>query len=164
MSKDMKTKVLFVCLGNICRSPTGEGVFQHLVKERNLNEHYHIDSAGTNGFHDGERADARMRKHATKRGLSLDSISRQVTPEDFIEFDHIIAMDDSNVTNLRSFCPSPEYFSKVRKMTDFAQNMDFDYVPDPYYGGEEGFELVLDLVEDSCEGLLAELEQERSTS
>ena len=155
----MKKKVLFVCLGNICRSPTGEGVFSGLVKDKGLESKYHIDSAGTNGYHNGEQADQRMQKHASIRGLSLDSISRQVTEEDFEVFDIIIAMDDSNVKDLKEFNPSGKEHYKIRKMTDFAQEMDFKIVPDPYFGGGEGFELVLDIVEDSCKGLLEYLEK-----
>ncbi len=159
-----KTKVLFVCLGNICRSPTGEGVFKHIVQNRGLEAKYEVDSAGTNGYHDGEQADARMRSHAVERGYDLASISRQVKTSDFNEFDYIIAMDDSNVRNLKEFEPTGTLHHKIRKMTDFGRKMDFDEVPDPYYGGPQGFELVIDLVEDCSEGLLDYLENSTKES
>ena len=157
----MKKRVLFVCLGNICRSPTAEGVFRHVVEKAGLTEFYEIDSAGTNGYHDGELPDPRMRRHGALRGYDFKSISRQVPPGDFKRFDHIVAMDESNITNLRSFCPSEDLFAKVSKMTDYNTELQHPEVPDPYYGGANGFELVLDIVEDACQGLLNQLERER---
>lgn len=150
-------KVLFVCLGNICRSPSGEGVFLAKLKERGLSDEYHVDSAGTGAWHVGELADSRMRKHASLRGYDLVSRARQVKEEDFDDFDIIIAMDGSNYRNLQNLCPDGA--AELRMMTDFCSEYDDQEVPDPYYGGEEGFEHVLDLLEDACGGLLDYLEK-----
>jgi protein-tyrosine phosphatase len=150
-----KTKILFVCLGNICRSPSAEAVFKGLVKKRGLDRQFSIDSAGTSGWHVGEPADNRMQSHAIKRGYSLDSISRQFdTYEDFDRFDLIIGMDDENILALKSMARNIEDLKKLHKITDFSKEWNYSEVPDPYYGGEEGFELVLDLLEDACTGLL----------
>jgi protein-tyrosine phosphatase len=151
-------KILFVCMGNICRSPSAEAVFQGMAKKRGLNNHFEVDSAGTIAYHAGEKADRRMQSHASKRGYSLDSISRKFNPaKDFDNFDIIIGMDDENVSALKDFARNPSDHSKIFKMTDFRKEWSYDEIPDPYYGGEEGFELVLDLLEDSCEGLLDKL-------
>lgn len=148
-------KILFVCLGNICRSPSAEAVFTHKVKEAGLENQYMIDSAGTGGWHVGKPADQRMQKHAEKRGFRLTSLGRQFDPDtDFDEFDLIIAMDDENVNDLKELARNSEDIRKIHKMTDFSKEWRYTEVPDPYYGGEEGFELVLDLLEDACEGLL----------
>ncbi len=152
----MIKKVLFVCLGNICRSPSAEGVFLAKLNELGLNEKYHVDSAGTGAWHVGNLADPRMRKHAAKRGYDLVSRARQVEEEDFDEFDIIIAMDGSNYRNLQNL--SPNGTAELRMMTDFCSAYQSDEVPDPYYGGEDGFEHVLDLLEDACAGLLDYLE------
>ncbi len=150
-----KTKILFVCLGNICRSPSAEAVFKGLVKKRGLDGQFTVDSAGTSGWHVGEPADRRMQKHAVKRSYSLDSISRQFDPDaDFHRFDLIIAMDDENVLALKKLARDGADLKKIYKMTDFSIEWSYSEVPDPYYGGEEGFELVLDLLEDACSGLL----------
>ncbi len=146
-------KILFVCLGNICRSPMAETVFKAQVKAAGLSADFEIDSAGTAAYHEGEKADARMRQHAQERGYNITSIARQVRPTDFSHFDKIIAMDDSNMENLKRICP-PEHIHKLDKMTNFSQNMVYDSVPDPYYGGAAGFELVIDLLEDASQGLL----------
>lgn len=150
-----QTKLLFVCLGNICRSPTAEGIMKHLV-ENNPSPHREIviDSAGTYGGHAGELPDKRMRAHASKRGYNLTSRSRQVTASDFEEFDLILAMDDSNYNNLKRLAPTIKGEQKVHRMTDFCQRCVIDHVPDPYYSGSEGFELVMDILEDACQGLL----------
>jgi len=150
-----KKKILFVCMGNICRSPSAEAVFKGLLKKEGLAEQFEIDSAGTGAWHVGEPADKRMKKHAVKRNYTLTSISRQFDPEvDFDEFDMIIGMDDENIANLKMMARNDDDLAKLHKMTDFSRDWNYDEVPDPYYGGDEGFELVLDLLEDSCEGLL----------
>lgn len=152
----MKKKVLFVCLGNICRSPSAEAVFNHLIQAKNVANEYEVDSAGTSGWHQGEPADSRMKSHAKKRGIELTSVSRPVNPEtDFDEFDYIVAMDWNNLNDLKEMAPKKEHLKKIFLMTDFASGNHTDGVPDPYYGGFEGFELVLDLLEDATEGFLA---------
>ena len=147
-------KILFVCLGNICRSPAAEGAFIYLLKEQGLFEQYYADSAGTSSYHEGERADSRMRETASKRGIDLPSWSRQVTPDDFHEFDLILAMDRKNLQDLRTICPEDDLLGKLKMFTDFKQQMSHDQVPDPYYGGNKGFEEVMDLVIDCSKGLL----------
>lgn len=150
-----KYKILFVCLGNICRSPSAEAVMRKLVEEAGMENRIEIDSAGITGYHEGDRADSRMRAHAARRGYSLDSISRPVRPWDFSDFDLIIGMDNQNITDLKRMAPDLEAVAKIRRMTDFSRNKLYDHVPDPYYSGAEGFELVLDLLEDACAGLLS---------
>ncbi|MBN2261471.1 MAG: low molecular weight phosphotyrosine protein phosphatase [Prolixibacteraceae bacterium] len=154
----MKKKVLFVCLGNICRSPSAEAVFKGLVNKAGLSNRFEIDSAGTIAVHSGEMADSRMRKHAQRRGYSLESISRKVKPFiDFDYFDYIIAMDDQNYSDLVGMALSDKHIDKISKMTDYSKKFNYSEVPDPYYGGDQGFELVLDLLEDACEGLLTSI-------
>ena len=153
-----KTKVLFVCSGNICRSPSAEAVFKKLVESKGLKDQFEIDSAGTGSWHVGESADSRMQLHAKKRGYNLTSISRRINPHtDFDYFDIIIGMDDYNIRDLKDRIKDKNDLSKIHKMTDFAREFNYDEIPDPWYGGEEGFELVLDLLEDSCNGLLEKL-------
>ncbi|MBD64220.1 MAG: phosphotyrosine protein phosphatase [Halobacteriovoraceae bacterium] len=156
-----KTKILFVCLGNICRSPAAEGIFLQLLDEYNLQEKYSVDSAGTSGHHDGEKADQRMRVAAQNRNLNLESISRKFTVEDFQHFDFIIVMDQSNYQNVLKLDTRSENEHKVLKMTDFASDefAQFDHVPDPYFGGEEGFDLVLNLLNNCCRNFLTYLEK-----
>jgi protein-tyrosine phosphatase len=150
-----KKKILFVCLGNICRSPSAEAVFRGLIKREGLEDQIEIDSAGITDYHAGEPADARMQEHAVKRGYNLTSISRPVNPAfDFREFDMIIGMDNQNIRDLERLADGESDLSKIFKMTDFCKDCYYDEVPDPYYGGDEGFELVLDLLEKSCTGLL----------
>lgn len=157
----MKKRVLFVCWGNICRSPSAEAVFKSIVEEKGLIDKIEIDSAGTIAAHSGERADSRMRLHASKRGYSLDSISRKVNPEtDFDKFDYIIAMDDKNLSDLMYFARGDADVNKISKMTDYCTAFNNTSVPDPYYGGSKGFELVLDLLEDACDGLLKHIQKE----
>jgi protein-tyrosine phosphatase len=153
-----KKRILFVCLGNICRSPSAEAVFTGMAKTRGLTKHFEIDSAGTSGWHDGRPADERMQSHAVKRGYNLTSISRKFNPEkDFDHFDMIIGMDNENILALKSKARNNTDIQKIYKMTDFRKEWNYDEIPDPYYGGEEGFELVLDILEDSCEALLEKL-------
>jgi len=146
--------ILFVCMGNICRSPAAEGIFKFKVQEQGLEDSFHIDSAGTYGYHEGELPDSRMRNHAMKRGYKLTSRSRPIEYNDFSKFDLIIGMDDNNISNLKRLAPDLETQQKIRKMTDFCRFHPDHHVPDPYYGGASGFEHVLDLLEDACEGLL----------
>lgn len=151
-------KILFVCMGNICRSPSAEAVFSGLSKARGYDGQFAVDSAGTIAYHAGERADRRMQSHASKRGYNLTSISRKFKPDkDFDNFDLIIGMDDENVAALKGFARNDSDQEKIYKITDFRKEWNYDEIPDPYYGGEEGFELVLDLLEDSCEGLIESL-------
>ena len=156
---DKPVRVLFVCLGNICRSPAAEGMMKETVKEHHATRRWEIDSAGTAAYHRGDLPDSRMRAHAICRGLVLDHISRKIRPSDFDEFDIIIGMDDANVSDLIDSAPSPEAQKKVMKMADFfSPGCSYDYVPDPYYEGAEGFELVLDLLADSTLNLFDTVE------
>ena len=158
----MKKKVLFVCLGNICRSPSAEAVFKKIVEDKGFGKQFIIDSAGTHAYHEGEAADARMMKHAAKRGLQLTSISRPFYPQtDFDAFDMIVAMDKDNLLNLRQYARNKNDLKKLFLMTDFSKKYHYDHIPDPYYGGSDGFELVLDLLEDAGEGLYSYLMKEK---
>ncbi len=151
--------ILFVCLGNICRSPAAEGVMNHLLARKGLSKKYRVDSAGTAGWHVGELPDGRMRHAAGKRGYELTSRGRQFDPRrDFEKFDVIVAMDDENLREIRAKDPENRYGHKIFKMTDFCRKHQEMEVPDPYYGGQKGFEKVLDILEDACEGLLEWLE------
>lgn len=152
--KGDKVRILFVCLGNICRSPAAQGVMERLVAERGVADRFEIDSAGLYGGHAGDLPDSRMRAHARRRGLELTHRSRQVRESDFDRFDIIVAMDDSNYDRLRAMAPTPEDERKVVKMADFfTQHPWADCVPDPYYDGAQGFENALDLIEDGCNTL-----------
>lgn len=153
-------KILFVCLGNICRSSAAEGVMLRLVQEAGLEEEFMIDSAGILSYHRGELPDSRMRAHAARRGYKLVHRSRPVQTDDFYEFDWILAMDDRNIDDLKEKAPSPAECAKIRRLTDFCTRIPADHVPDPYYGGAEGFEYVLDILEDACAGLLTFLTQD----
>ena len=150
----MEIKILFVCMGNICRSAAAEAIMKSLVAESDPSVRFYIDSAGILSYHQGEKADARMRRHAAKRGYDVTSISRPVSRNDFNEFDLIIGMDDSNIENLHNLVQTKMHRAKIHKMTEYSQKYDCSHIPDPYYGGDAGFELVIDLLEDACEGLL----------
>lgn len=151
-----KTSILFVCMGNICRSPTAEGVFRHHAEKAGQTERLHIDSAGTHAYHVGEPPDRRAISAAERRGVSLQGIrARRVSDDDFERFDYIIAMDEDNIAHLREQS-LPEHHSKVRLFLEFTSS-NVHEVPDPYYGGASGFERVLDLVEDASRGLLETL-------
>lgn len=153
-----KTKILFVCLGNICRSPSAEAVLKGMVKNNGFFHHFEIDSAGTTGYHAGQPADRRMQSHAIKRGFNLTSTSRKFDPQtDFDYFDFIIGMDNENMQALKRMARNNLDLKKLSKMTDFRIEINYDEVPDPYYGGDAGFELVLDILEDSCSGLLEKI-------
>jgi protein-tyrosine phosphatase len=157
-------RILFVCMGNICRSPTAEGVMRRLLRDAGLDDAIEIDSAGTGGWHAGEPPDARATEAARLRGVRLEGAARQVTAADFEDFDLIVAMDRANLRELLALAPDEEAAEKVRLLREFdpasADAGDLD-VPDPYYGGERGFERVLDLVEAACRGLLGELRAAR---
>ena len=134
---------------------------KYYVKDRGLEEQYYIDSAGISGYHSGDPADRRMQSHAIRRGYDLTSLSRKFYPDaDFSDFDMIIGMDDRNIEDLKDKAPSPEEWKKIHRMTEYCNRIPADHVPDPYYGGAEGFEYVLDILEDACSGLLISLTQD----
>lgn len=150
-------KVLFVCMGNICRSPTAHGVFRDLVRKEGLDGQVEIDSAGTHAYHVGNPPDQRAQQTAYARGLDLSDLrARQVNPGDFAIYDYILAMDEENLTLLEAQCPA-EYRERLRLFLDFAPDQGVSEVPDPYYGGEKGFEYVFDLVAAASRGLLADI-------
>lgn len=162
MSPPDITKVLFVCLGNICRSPTAHGVFQSMVDDRGLSNLIQVDSCGTGGWHVGEAPDRRARAKAAKRGYDLSSLrARQIQVADFARFDYILAMDSKNLAALQDMRPRT-YAGHLGLLLDFAENVELKEVPDPYYGGANGFNHVLDLVEWASEGLLREIVDART--
>jgi protein-tyrosine phosphatase len=147
--------LLFVCMGNICRSPTAEGVMRHRLQQAGLGERITVDSAGTHNYHPGKAPDARTQKHAAQRGYDLSALrARQVIDGDFERFDLILTMDWDNQALTESLCP-PVHVKKVRRLAEFFTRYTDTVVPDPYYGGPDDFERVLDLVEDGVGGLLA---------
>ncbi|MDB4508283.1 low molecular weight phosphotyrosine protein phosphatase [Akkermansiaceae bacterium] len=151
------TSVLFVCLGNICRSPAGENVFRHMVKEAGLNDRIHCDSAGTIGYHTGNDPDARMSRTIRNRGYEVTGFSRQISLRDFKDFDLILTMDEVNYTNVIALTKNDEQRARVKRFTDFCTEHEEKEVPDPYYGGDQGFELVADMIEDGSRGVLDSL-------
>lgn len=152
--------VLFCCMGNICRSPSAEGLFRRAAERAGVLEELLVDSAGTHGYHVGEAPDARAQRHALRRGCDIGSLrARQVAPEDFQRFDLVVAMDRDNLELLRRSCP-PELEHRLRLMMSFAPRAGSDIVPDPYYGGPESFEHVLDMLELACAGLLGQVQAE----
>ena len=157
MSEINKVAVLFVCMGNICRSPTGEGVFRHYVAQSGHAEQIQIDSAGTIGYHSGSPADSRMQSAAQRRGYRLDSIARQVRNDDISRFDLIIAMDHDNLAELEALASGPRQHIRMlgSYLQENANNKTARAVPDPYYGGVQGFEEVLDMIEQACPAMLA---------
>ena len=153
-----KIRILFVCLGNICRSPAADGIMQSMVDRAGLSRRFVIDSAGTGNYHVGDLPDSRMRAHARRRGYELTHICRQVRVSDFDDFELIVGMDAANIRNLKHLAPTVEAEKKIVPMADFFRIATrYDYVPDPYYEGAEGFELVLDLLEDGCRNLYEQL-------
>ena len=152
-------KVLFVCLGNICRSPAAEGVFLHLLDQRGLNDQFIVDSAGTGGWHVGNPADRRMQAAANKRGIQLPSRARQISLDDLRTFDLVLTMDDANLAAVRSLADEAgsQATATIQPMLSFSTAFSETEVPDPYYGGEAGFEHVLDLLEDACSNLLDDI-------
>lgn len=154
----MKQRILFVCLGNICRSPAAEEIFRVAVARRGMQATITTDSAGTYGGHAGERSDARMRRAAAARGYELTHLARRIREEDFERFDRIIVMDEYNYEDVHRLAPSRELANKIFRMREFfPEGTRYTYIPDPYYEGHEGFELVLDLLEGSCERLLDDI-------
>jgi len=156
------TRVLFVCLGNICRSPAAEGVFVHLLEQQGLSDRFVVDSAGTGGWHVGRRADERMCAAAARRGIALTSRARQLELGDLHSFDHIVTMDGDNLAAVRALAleaGNPSAQAQISPMTSYCRiHSSTHEVPDPYYGGPQGFEHVLDLLEDACGGLLEALQ------
>lgn len=149
-------RVLFVCMGNICRSPTAEGVTRAIAEKKGVAAMFEFDSAGTHGYHIGNPPDARARAAAAKRGYDLSQLkARQVNEFDFIRFDRILAMDHDNLKLLRQACPQ-EHHAKLGLFLEYAAQSASVEVPDPYYGGPEGFERVLDMIEDAADGLIAQ--------
>ncbi len=155
----MVKKILFVCLGNICRSPAAEGVFKQKVKDRDLEELFVVDSAGTGGWHVGNLADPRMRETALSRGIELTSRSRKIEENDLYEFDHILVMDNDNLEAVKSLIKDHKnpINSKIKRILSYSKNPQLEEVPDPYYGGQNGFDEVLDLLDDAIDGLIDSL-------
>ena len=151
-----KISVLFVCLGNICRSPAAEAIFIKLLEKKGLSRGFIVDSAGTGSWHIGKKADSRMRIAAARRDINILSRARQITSKDFEEFNYILAMDDSNFQNIQDLKnrTSSTDFAEIEKIQNFRSVFDESEVPDPYFGGDEGFDHVLDILEDSVSGLL----------
>ena len=154
-----KVRVLFVCMGNICRSPTAEGVFRHLVSQSGFTEIVETDSAGTHAYHVGEQPDRRAQMAAKQRGIDLSDLrARRVMLADYESFDYILAMDNENYEILVSQSPAHAK-PKIRLFMDFAQQRSEKEVPDPYYGGQRGFDMVFEMVEDASKGLLQDIQQ-----
>ncbi len=150
-------KVLFVCMGNICRSPTAHGFFMKIIKDQSLDKLIEVDSAGTHAYHIGEQPDPRSQTAAQRRGVDLSSLrARKVTSNDFEYFDYVLAMDYDNYSNLEHICPAG-YQQRLRLFLEFGSRFKDKEVPDPYYGGDRGFEHVLDLIEDASHGLLKDI-------
>ncbi len=150
-------RVLFVCLGNICRSPSAQGLMEKVLEEEGLADRVEVDSAGTHAFHVGEPPDPRAQEAAARRGVDLSGQrARRVTAVDFARYDYILAMDRENLAALEAACP-PEHVGKLRLLMEFAPDLGFDEVPDPYYGGPAGFDRVLDLLEAAVRGLVEHL-------
>lgn len=155
-----KVRILFVCMGNICRSPTAEGVFTSLLQAEGLSELFEVDSAGTHAYHEGEPPDPRAGSAARKRGIDLShQRARRVNLDDFEYFDYIVTMDRSNLEDLAGIC-APEHQTKLRLFLEFASDLPEIDVPDPYYGGPQGFERVLDLIELASRAMIAELRKQ----
>lgn len=156
----MTTRLLFVCLGNICRSPSAENIMNHLLQARELTHLVNCDSAGTSSYHIGSPPDRRMVQAAQQQGIELIGRARQLQVADFETFDWILAMDDDNYRDILRLDSQGKYTHKVKKICDFCRRHTDTEVPDPYYGGTEGFRYVIDLLMDACEGFLDELLQE----
>ena len=155
----MVKKILFVCLGNICRSPAAEGIFNQKIKERDLEKFFLVDSAGTGGWHVGNLADSRMREAALSRGIELTSRSRKIQENDLYEFDHVFVMDQDNLNAVKSLIKDSmnPINSKIKLILTYSKKSQLNEVPDPYYGGQHGFDKVLDLLDDAIDGLIDSL-------
>ena len=155
----MPKKILFVCLGNICRSPAAEGIFKQKIKDRGLEKLFFVDSAGTGGWHVGNLADPRMRETALARGIELTSRSRQIEENDLYEFDNILVMDKDNLHAVKSLIKDQLHpvKSKIKLILNYSKESQLDEVPDPYYGGQNGFDNVLDLLDHALDGLIDSL-------
>ena len=162
MQNAHRFSVLFVCWGNICRSPAGENVFRHLLVESKMQGQIICDSAGTIDAHAGKAPDKRMRATLERRKITVDGAARKISLKDFSDFDLILTMDDFNRQEVLSVAPDAKARTKVVPFTDFCEYHDSDEVPDPYYGGSSGFELVADLIEDGCQGLLTHIKKQIS--
>lgn len=149
--------ILFVCLGNICRSPMAETVFKKQIFELKIHPFFDVDSAGLINYHEGNQADSRMRFFADKRGYHITHRSRPVRPEDFDRFDLIVCMDKQNYNGLMHLAKTPEHKAKIKFMSDYSEVYAGQEVPDPYHGGDEGFNHVIDMLEESCRGLINHL-------
>ena len=158
ITKEDPFKICFVCLGNICRSPTAEGIFQHLVNNRGLQQYFYIDSAGTSAYHIGEKANSKSRKVAADHGVDLKSRARRFEKKDLDEFDMILAMDHEDMRNIKEIDLDKKYPDKIFLMRDFDPEPGNGAVPDPYYGGIDGFQQVYDVILRSCKALLDKLE------
>jgi len=156
-SDSPRTSVLFVCLGNICRSPLAEGIFHHLVDEAGLSERFNVDSAGTGSWHVGELPDARASMVASQHGVELTTRARQLTPEDMQRFDVVIAMDHENLRNIERMADAAGSEARIKLLRAYDSDGDGEEVPDPYYGGASGFENIYEMVRRSCQVLLEEL-------
>lgn len=155
-------RILFVCLGNICRSPAAQGVFQAIADKEGCSGRFIADSAGTYSGHQGRLPDSRMRQAASRRGYELTHRARPISGLDFLDFDLIVAMDDNNYQDLMNLAPSVEDSRKIVRMASYLTTHSISYIPDPYYMGSEGFELVLDLLEEACRNLFENLRQTES--
>jgi protein-tyrosine phosphatase len=159
MARPPKLRVLFVCMGNICRSPTAQGLFRSLLEREAFGERVEVDSAGTHGYHIGAPPDARAQRTALQRGIDLSDLrARQAAVEDFLRFDYVLAMDRENLRYLSALCPRGQE-RKLHLLMEFAPELGIGEVPDPYYGGSSGFDRVLDLLEVAMQGLLADIRQ-----
>ncbi|MCP4759212.1 MAG: low molecular weight phosphotyrosine protein phosphatase [Planctomycetes bacterium] len=154
MSRDRQIKVLFVCMGNICRSPMAEAIFRHHANESGMLDQFEIDSAGTGGWHAGDSPDSRMCATAEARGITMDGLARQIRRRDLHDFDYVLCMDSDNLSGVREL---GEGTAVVERMLEYHHSDKHHEVPDPYYGGGEGFNLVFDLLDTACRGLLESL-------
>ena len=157
-SKDIKYKILFVYTGNICRSPSAEGVFKDIVKMHNLSQFFYIDSCGTHAYHTGQSPDSRSQYAAMKRGIDISKqIARTIGQSDFNRFDYVLAMDKYNLSFLQNMADK-EHINKISLFLEYAENCKLTEIPDPYYGGEDGFETVLDLLQKASIGLIKQID------